>query len=89
MEKRCISCGMPMTKPEDFGGTNMANESCVYCSHTDGSLKPRNVVRDGMIEFWMSREHVGRPVAEKAVDEYMAGMPAWKKSSNERKRNAT
>ena len=68
-----------MTKPEDFGGKNPENESCVYCSNPDGSLKTRNVVREGMIQFWMGREKLDRPAAEKAVDEHMAKMPAWKK----------
>ena len=78
MAKQCISCGMPMTKPEEFGGGISDNPSCVYCSNKDGSLKPRNVVREGMIQFWMSRENLDRTAAEKATDERMAKMPAWK-----------
>ncbi len=68
-----------MEEPEDFGGKNENNESCVYCSDSDGNLKPRNEVREGMIAFWMQRENVDRPSAEKNVDKYMAKMPAWKK----------
>ena len=69
---------MPMEKPEEFGGGNTQNMSCVYCSNDDGSLKPRNTVREGMIEFWMSREKLDRAGAEKKTDDHMSKMPAWK-----------
>jgi hypothetical protein len=78
--KKCISCGMAMTKPEEFGGGKLGNPSCVYCSNEDGSLKPRNTVREGMIQFWMSREKYNRTKAEQFVDDYMSKMPAWKSS---------
>lgn len=77
--QQCISCGMPMVKPEEFGGEKLGNPSCVYCSDKDGSLKPKNVVREGMIQFWMSREKLDRATAEKRTDDHMAQMPAWKK----------
>lgn len=78
MAKKCISCGMPMTKPEEFGGGKKGNPSCVYCSNEDGSLKPRNIVRENMVKFWMSRESLDRAKAEKFTDDFMAKMPAWK-----------
>lgn len=68
-----------MNEPEDFGGGNTDNDSCVYCCTPDGKLKPRNEVRESMIQFWMQREKIDRAAAEKNVDEYMAKMPAWKK----------
>ena len=37
--KKCLSCGMPMSKLEDFGGGNPANVYCVHCANADGSLK--------------------------------------------------
>ncbi|NWF95982.1 MAG: hypothetical protein HXY34_07535 [Candidatus Thorarchaeota archaeon] len=67
-----------MTKPEEFGGHKMGNPTCVYCSNEDGSLKPRSIVREEMISYWMDREKIPRSDAEKAVDNYMATMPAWK-----------
>jgi hypothetical protein len=69
---------MTMNKPEEFGGQKVGNDSCVYCSHEDGNLKERNVVREQMVRFWMSREEIDRTVAEEKTDEYMAKMPAWK-----------
>lgn len=67
-----------MTKPEEFGGHKVGNKSCVYCSDSDGKLKPKNEVREGMVKFWMQRENIDRATAEKKTDEYMDSMPAWK-----------
>jgi hypothetical protein len=69
---------MTMEKPEEFGGHKVGNSSCVYCSDSEGNLKPRNEVREGMIQFWMQREEIDRDLAEKKTDEYMSSMPAWK-----------
>ena len=75
--KACLSCGMPMTKPEDFGGGNPENLYCVYCSKPDGSLKSREEVFQGMVNFTMTSQNVDREAAESAVKERMSKMPAW------------
>ncbi|MBA7624786.1 hypothetical protein ES703_32198 [subsurface metagenome] len=75
--KNCMSCGMPMTKPEDFGGGNPANIYCVNCSNPDGSLKSHDEVFAGMVNFMMMSQNMDRETAEKAAKEYMAKMPAW------------
>ena len=75
--KSCMSCGMPMTKPEDFGGGNPENLYCVYCSNPDGSLKTREEVFEGMVSFMMMSQKVDRKTAEIAAKERMATMPAW------------
>ena len=75
--KACMSCGMPMTKPDDFGGGNPENLYCVYCSNPDGSLKSREQVFQGMVNFMMTSEKMDRETAESAVKERMARMPAW------------
>ena len=67
-----------MTKPEEFGGHKVGNKSCVYCSDSEGKLKPKNEIREGMVKFWMQRENIDRATAEKKTDEYMDSMPAWK-----------
>jgi hypothetical protein len=67
-----------MHKAEEFGGGKMNNSSCVYCSDSEGNLKPRNEVREGMVQFWMKRENIDRKTAEKKTDEYMSSQPAWK-----------
>jgi uncharacterized glyoxalase superfamily protein PhnB len=75
--KTCMSCGMPMTKLEDFGGGNPQNLYCVYCSKPDGSLKTREEVFKGMANFMMMSQKMDRKTAERAAKERMAKMPAW------------
>ena len=75
--KSCMSCGMPMTKLEDFGGRNPENLYCVYCSNRDGSLKSREDVFKGMVNFMMTSQKMDRKTAESAAKERMSQMPAW------------
>jgi uncharacterized glyoxalase superfamily protein PhnB len=75
--KACMSCGMPMTKPEDFGGGTPGNLYCVYCSKSDGILKSYKDVFEGMVNFMMMSQKMDRKTAESAAKERMAKMPAW------------
>ena len=75
--KACMSCGMPMTKLEDFGGVNPENLYCVYCSNPDGSLKSHKEVFQGMVNFMMTSQKIDRETAESAAKERMSRMPAW------------
>jgi uncharacterized glyoxalase superfamily protein PhnB len=75
--KSCMSCGMPMTKADDFGGGNPENLYCVYCSNRDGSLKSREEVFEGMVNFMMTSQKMDREIAESAVKERMSKLPAW------------
>ena len=79
--KNCMSCGMPLTKLEDFGGGNPANIYCVHCSNPDGTLKSREEVFQGMVNFMMMSQNMDRQTAEGAAKEYMAKMPAWSGSA--------
>ena len=75
--KNCMSCGMPMTNPEDFGGGDPANIYCVHCSNPDGTLKSYDEVLKGMVSFMMASQNMDRETAEGAAREHMAEMPAW------------
>lgn len=75
--KACMSCGMPMTKLEDFGGRNPENLYCAHCSKPDGSLKSYQEVFEGMVKFMMMSQKMDRMTAESAVKERMSKMPAW------------
>jgi uncharacterized glyoxalase superfamily protein PhnB len=75
--KNCMSCGMPMCKPEDFGGFNPANVYCVHCANPDGSLKSRDEVYEGMVNFMVMSQNMDRQTAEQAAKDHMAQMPAW------------
>jgi uncharacterized glyoxalase superfamily protein PhnB len=75
--KKCLSCGMPLSQPEDFGGGNPENVYCSHCTNADGSLKSYDEVASGMVNFMVSTQNMDRETAEKATGEYMARMPAW------------
>jgi len=75
--KACMSCGMPMTQFEDFGGGNPENLYCAHCSKPDGSLKSYQEVFEGMVKFMMMSQKMDRMTAESAVKERMSRMPAW------------
>jgi uncharacterized glyoxalase superfamily protein PhnB len=75
--KTCMSCGMPMSKFEDFGGGNPENLYCVYCSNRDGSLKSYKEGFEGMVNFMMASQKMDRRTAESAAKERMSAMPAW------------
>jgi len=75
--KNCLSCGMPLTKPEDFGVGDPTNIYCVHCSNPDGSLKSYEDVFEGMVNFMMMSQKMDRETAENAAKEYMSKMPAW------------
>ena len=72
-----MSCGMPMTNPEDFGGGDPANIYCGHCSNPDGTLKSYDEVLKGMVSFMMASRNMDRETAEGAAREHMAKMPAW------------
>ena len=75
--KSCMSCGMPMAKPEDFGGGKPENLYCVHCSKPDGSLKGYQEVFEGTVNFMMVSQKMDRKTAESAAKKQMAKMPAW------------
>lgn len=75
--KSCMSCGMPMTNIENFGGGNPENLYCVYCSNPGGSLKSYKEVFEGMVNFMMTSQKMDRKTAESAAKERMSRMPAW------------
>jgi hypothetical protein len=68
---------MPMVNLSDFGGMKKGNRYCKHCTYSDGMLKPRHEVREGMIAYYMKAKRVDRAHAENYVDEIMAGQPAW------------
>jgi len=79
--KTCLSCGMPLAKPEDSGGGDPENIYCIHCSDPDGSLKSYDEVLNGMVNFMMTSQNMDREAAESAAKEYMSMMPAWSGSA--------
>jgi len=77
-EEVCESCGMPMKDISDFGGRNLENKYCKYCTDENGNLKDFQSKLNDTIKFITSRMGVDNSVAEKIAKENMAKMPAWK-----------
>lgn len=76
--KICESCGMPMKKTEDFGGGDLTNRYCKYCTDEKGILKPYDIKLEEMTRFIMSRSGAVFEAAQETARQNMAGMPAWK-----------
>ncbi len=74
---KCESCGMPMVKLSDFGGSKKDNRYCSHCSYADGNLKPKYEIRESMVLYYMKAKRFERKRSEEFVDELMAGQPAW------------
>lgn len=75
----CQSCGMPMVEAKQHGAADPKNPNCIFCTEAGGKLKPRAVVRAGMVGLFMKAKKLDEKAAAKFVDEYMKKMPAWKK----------
>lgn len=75
---KCESCGFPMNDKDDHGGSIIANQYCKYCA-PDGTLKSREEIREGWINYLITSENISQEEATLKVDEEMATMPAWKK----------
>lgn len=74
----CESCGMPMRNQEDFGGGRLDNHYCVYCTDSDGNLKPYEEVLQNMKAFAIKTMGISETEALKMAQEGMSKLPAWK-----------
>jgi len=82
MDKRCISCGMPLAKPEDHAHSDRSKPYCAHCARPDGSLKSRDEVLTGMTAFMVRTQGLDESAARRAAQEMMSHMPAWKRGAN-------
>lgn len=76
-QKMCQSCGMPMVKPEDFGGGRPDNLYCRYCTYQNGTLKTYVEKVADMTQFIMSRMDLHETEARRMATENLSKMPAW------------
>jgi len=78
MTKICISCGMPMEKPEMYAGGDVKRDYCIYCVDEEGNPKSfeRKVLE--MTEFTVNRMGISKEKAEAMVRENLLKLPAWK-----------
>jgi hypothetical protein len=76
--KTCISCGMPMTKPQDFPLGDETKDYCVHCARPDGSMQSYQEKLDSMTEFIIRTQGFDPAVARKSARDLMTRQPAWK-----------
>lgn len=76
--KTCISCGMPMTKAEDFPLGDQSKDYCVYCAREDGSLQSYPERLEGTTEFLIRTQGLDCGAAHETAIRLLAKQPAWK-----------
>lgn len=76
--KTCIACGMPMKKESDFAMGDTSKEYCVYCAKEDGSMQSFEEKKLSLLNFTIKTQGLDQTVAEKAVENMMRQLPAWK-----------
>ena len=82
MEKSCVSCGscgMPLTKSEDFSLGNTASEYCKFCVDEKGHLLPFENILQGTAKFYVDSQGLNLDAATQMAKEMLLEMPAWKK----------
>ncbi len=77
---RCIACGMPMSEPEDHAGADESKNYCLHCARPDGSMVTRDEARAGLTAFMVKTQGIDESTAGAAVEELMAGLPAWRET---------
>jgi hypothetical protein len=75
--KRCIACGMPMSKPEDFPLRDRTKDYCVHCARPDGSMQSYEERAVGMAAFIVRTQGLDEGAALAAAKAAMASLPAW------------
>jgi hypothetical protein len=78
MAKKCISCGMPLEKEEDFPGGDESKDYCVYCARADGTMKSYEEALEGMTQFTVRTQGLDPAAARTTVKGMMAKLPAWR-----------
>ena len=58
--KKCICCGMPMNKKNDFAMGDESKDYCVYCAKEDGSMKSFDEAVEGMAEYMSENEKIDK-----------------------------
>jgi hypothetical protein len=78
MDKACISCGMPLNKPEDHAKGDEGKDYCLHCARSDGTLKSYDEALERMTRYTMDTESLAEAAAKESAKKSMAKMPAGK-----------
>ncbi len=75
----CDSCGMRMEEAGDHGAGKRENPYCKNCCDAEGKLKPKELIREELVKFYIEKYDYPKAAAENFVDDFMSKMPAWQK----------
>ena len=81
MSKVCVSCGMPMEKPEHYPLEDESKDFCLHCAREDGSMKSYDEALAGMSEFIVRTQGLDQEAARDMARFHMSRMPAWRDRS--------
>jgi Putative zinc ribbon domain len=76
--KTCVSCGMPMRRPEDYPLGDESKDYCVHCARADGSMQSYEERAAGMASFIVETQGLDPGAALAAAKARMAALPAWR-----------
>lgn len=77
-DRKCISCGMPLTRPTDHAKGDVTRDWCVHCADAEGDLKPWEAVVEGMTAFIVRGQGLDEGVARDMAERMLVTMPAWR-----------
>lgn len=77
MEKYCESCGMPLSKKEDFALGDESSLFCLYCVNADGRVKSCEEIFKGGVAFFMSVIGDDVRLAERVTRKNMSMQSHW------------
>ena len=75
--KRCIACGMPMSKPEDFALGDPSKDYCVHCARPDGSMQSYDEKLESLAGFIIKTQGFNPEAARVSAKAMMEKLPAW------------
>jgi hypothetical protein len=75
--KKCIACGMPMEKADDFAMGDTSKDYCKYCAKEDGSMQSYEEKLVSLTNFIVKTQGIKENVAKEAAISQMSKLPAW------------
>lgn len=76
--KRCIACGMPMNKKEDYAMGDENKDYCIYCMRPDGSMQSYEEKLESTADFIVKTQGIDKEAARLSAKDIMSKLPAWK-----------
>lgn len=76
--KKCIACGMPMEKKDDFAMGDESKDYCRFCAKPDGSMQSYEEKLVSLTSFVIKNQGLEENSARAAAESMMSKLPAWK-----------